>query len=154
MKTISENPNIFKITCLIDIGTFERLLVDHPNPLFYTSVFAGLRHGFWPWPDKINEYPDSHDNSHQPPKSDVENDFLIAQVKPKEAAGRLSASFSPDLLPGMYSLSVHAVPKPNSEKLHIVVDHSSEKYLLNSMIDPKDIAGIKLDGVASLGVLL
>jgi hypothetical protein len=36
----------------------------------------------------------------------------------------------------------------------MVVDHSSEKYSLNSMIDPKDIAGVKLDGVASLGVSL
>jgi hypothetical protein len=33
----------------------------------------------------------------------------------------------------------------------MVVHHSSGKYSLNSMIDPKDIAGVKLDGINSLG---
>jgi hypothetical protein len=51
----------------------------------------------------------------------------------------------------MYSPLVHAVPKPASEKLCMVVDHSAGKYSLNSMIDPKDIAGIKLNGIDSLG---
>jgi hypothetical protein len=64
------------------------------------------------------------------------------------------ASFGPDLVLDMYSPLVQTVPEPNSEKLHMVVNHSSGKYLLNSMIDLKDIAGVKLDGIASLGVSL
>ena len=62
--------------------------------------------------------------------------------------------FGPDLLPGMYSPPVHTIPKPSSEKLGMVVDHSAEKYSLNSMINPKDIAGVKLDGINSLGISL
>jgi hypothetical protein len=36
----------------------------------------------------------------------------------------------------------------------MVVDHSAGVYSLNSMIDPKDIAGVKLDGIVSLGTSL
>ena len=54
----------------------------------------------------------------------------------------------------MYSPLVHTIPKPSSEKLRMVFDHSAGKYFLNSMIDPKDIAGIKLDGIKSLGASL
>ena len=36
----------------------------------------------------------------------------------------------------------------------MVVNHSTGKYSLNSMIDPKDITGIKLYGIHSLGVSL
>ena len=154
MKTISENPDLFKITCLIDVDIFESLLVDHPKPLFCRSVFACLREGFWPWPDKPDEYPETHDNSYRPPKTDKERDFLLSQVKSEQEAGRLSPPFGPDLLPGMYSPPVHAVPKPASENLRMVVDHSAGKYSLNSMIDSKDIAGVKLDGINSFGASL
>ena len=58
------------------------------------------------------------------------------------------------MLPGMYSPPVHTIPKPSSKKLHMVVDHSAGKYLLNSMIDPKDIMGIKLHGIHTLRVSL
>jgi hypothetical protein len=36
----------------------------------------------------------------------------------------------------------------------MVVDHSSSKYSLNSMIDSKDIAGVKLDGINLFGTSL
>ena len=54
----------------------------------------------------------------------------------------------------MYSPLAHTIPKPSSEKLHMVVDHSTGKYSLNSMIDPKDIAGVKLNSIKSLGASL
>lgn len=34
MKIISDNPDLFKITCLIHVDILEKLLVNHPNPLF------------------------------------------------------------------------------------------------------------------------
>ena len=68
--------------------------------------------------------------------------------------GRLSTPFGPDLLPGMYSPPIHSIPIPSSEKLRMVIDHSAGKYSLNSMIDPKDIAGVKLDNIHSLGISL
>ena len=107
LKTISENPHLFKITCLIHVDALERLLTDHPNPLFCQSVLTGLREGFWPWPDKPDEYPETHNNSHRPPKTEEERQFLINQVLSEQRADRLSPPFGPDLLPGMYSPPVH-----------------------------------------------
>jgi hypothetical protein len=95
-----------------------------------------------------------HDNSCCPPKTNEDHIFLAHQVLFEQKAGRLSAPFGPDLLPGMYSPPVHTILKPSSEKLHMVIDHSAGKYSLNSMINPKDIAGVKLDGIHSLGVSL
>ena len=154
LKTISENPDLFKITCLIHVNIFERLLLHHPNPLFCQSVLTGLRDGFWPWPDKPEEYPVTHDNSHRPLKTDERCAFLSHQVLSEQKAGRLSVPFRPDLLPGMYSPPVHTIPKPSSEKLCMVVDHSAGKYSLNSMINPKDISGVKLNRIHSLGISL
>jgi hypothetical protein len=154
LKTISDNPDLFKITCLIHVDVLDGLLADHPKPLFCQSVLTGLCEGFWPWPDKPDEYPETHDNSHCPPKTDQDQIFLAHQVLSEQKAGRLSAPFGPDLLPWMYSPPMHTVPKPSSEKLHMVIDHSTGKYSLNSMITPKDIAGIKLGGMNSLSVSL
>ena len=155
LKTISKNPDLFKITCLIHVNIFERHLLDHPNPLFCQSVITGLHDGFWPWPDKPEEYPVTHDNSHCPPKNDEERIFLVHQVLSEQKAGRLHiCTIQPDLLPSMYSPPVHTIPKPSSEKLHMVVNYSTGKYSLNSMIDPKDITGIKLYGIHSLRVSL
>ena len=89
LKTISENPDLFKITCLIHVDVFESLLIDHPNPLFCQSVFTGLREGFWPWPDKPENYPETHDNSCRPPKTDEDRIFLAHQVLSEQKAGRL-----------------------------------------------------------------
>ena len=154
LKTISQNPNLFKITCLIHVDIFEAILIDHPNPLFCQSVFTGLWEGFWPWLDKPEDYPETHNNSRRPPKTEEDHIFLAHQVLSEQKADRLSAPFRPDLLPGMYSPPVHTIPKPSSEKLCMVVDHSAGKYSLNSMINPKDIVGVKLDGIHSLRVSL
>jgi hypothetical protein len=118
----------------------EQLLTDHPNLLFCQSVLTGLHEGFWPWPNKPDEYPETHDNSHRPPKTDEEEEFLINQVLSEQKAGRLSPTFGPDLLPGMYSPPIHTIPKPSSENLCMVIDHIARRYSLNSMINPKDIA--------------
>jgi hypothetical protein len=49
---------------------------------------------------------------------------------------------------------MHTVPKPNSDKLRLVVDHTAGEYSLNSMIDRDAIKGTKLDGLHSLGASL
>ena len=43
--------------------------------------------------------------------------FLMEQVEMEIAAGHFSRSFGMDLLLGMYSSLVHAVPKPDSDML-------------------------------------
>jgi hypothetical protein len=45
-KTICENPDIFEITCNINIKKFSKLLEDHPNQPFIQSVLVGLHEGF------------------------------------------------------------------------------------------------------------
>ena len=56
-----------------------------------------------------------------------------------------------DLLPGMYSMPVHVVPKvAGSDKLRLIVDHSTSSYSLNSMIMRDDIAGAHLDTIKDL----
>lgn len=63
----------------------------------------------------------------------------------------VSSSPKLPILLGMYSLPVHAFPKPESETMWLIVDHFSGKFSPNSMINYKDIAGVQLDGIHSLG---
>ena len=55
----------------------------------------------------------------------------------------------------MYSMPVHVVPKvAGSDKLHLIVDHSTSSYSLNSMIMRDDIAGAHLDTIKDLANLI
>jgi hypothetical protein len=58
------------------------------------------------------------------------------------------------LLPGIYSMPIHAVPKPHSTNLCLVTNHSAGNYSLNSMIKQEDIAGFPLDNMTHLGKML
>jgi hypothetical protein len=40
-KMIRDNPDLFKITCNINIDKFAELLEDHPNQPFVQSVLVG-----------------------------------------------------------------------------------------------------------------
>ncbi|KIK82337.1 hypothetical protein PAXRUDRAFT_153928, partial [Paxillus rubicundulus Ve08.2h10] len=152
LLTLSSHPHLFNIICPINVDRFEQLLADHPNCPFVASVCNSLRTGFWPWADTSqDELPLSCDYSYRPPKCDDEAVFIRQQVSEEVALGCFSAPFGPDLLPGMYSIPVHAVPKPHSTKLRLIVDHSAGTHSLNSMIDRDLIAGIKMDGIQSLG---
>jgi len=149
-KTIHEHPNLFKITCNINIEKFNELLIDHPNQPFVQSVIAGLRDGFWPWAEPQDDYPLTHNEPQHPPRNDRERDFLLSQRRKEIKADRFSEPFD-TLLPGMNVVPVHVVPKPPDDKLRLVVDHSAGPYSINSMIDRQSIAGVKLDGIKSLG---
>jgi hypothetical protein len=128
--TIDKNPDLFRIVTPIDVDQFERLLETHPNRMFVESVCTSLRKGFWPWASTQRaEYPVTWDYSHRPPKNEREAIFLREQRDTEIAAGRYSEGFGSDLLQGMYSTPVHAVPKPRSEKLRLVNDHSARPFL-------------------------
>ena len=49
IKTIEENPHLFKIVTPINVDRLELLLASHPNRSFVFSLCHGFRHGFWPW---------------------------------------------------------------------------------------------------------
>ncbi|KAJ7044839.1 hypothetical protein C8F04DRAFT_1207029 [Mycena alexandri] len=152
MKTLRENQHLFKIVSPVNVEVFESLLVDHPNQPFVRSIIVGLREGFWPWADtQPGVYPDTYDLGDCPLKTEKKRQFVRDQRDAEIAAGRFSPSFGPDLLPGMYSMPIHAVPKPQSEKLRLVVNHKAGEFSLNSMIPREAIAGARLDTLKNLG---
>ena len=154
-KTIRENPDLFKIVTPINVDIFESYLSDHPNQPFVRSVCQGLREGFWPWADTLKEgYPATHDESQPTPSNPTRAAFLTSQLAIERSKDRFSRSFGRDLLPGMYSMPIYAVPKPNSTDLRLVTDQSYGRYSLNSMIDHDCVTGYPLDNLKHLGEML
>jgi hypothetical protein len=154
-ETIDHYPDLFVVDTPIRVDTFERLLIHHPNPLFVRSVVNGFRNGFWPWADtRVGEYPYTLDESFGDPKDQRELDFICGQRDKEISMGRFSESFGESLLPGMYSMPIHAVPKPHSTDLRLVTNHSAGEFSLNSMIRREDITGFPLDNMTHLGEML
>ena len=92
--------------------------MNHPNPKFVTSVCTGLREGFWPWADTLAAgFPATHDESRPMPTDERKSSFIREQCLKERHKGYHSESFGTDLLPGMYSMPIHAVPKPHSDDL-------------------------------------
>ena len=119
----------------VNIKHFKFLLQSHPNQQFIQSVCKGLCEGFWPWADTLKpEYSTTHNASLPTLKEQSEASFLRSQIDIELSKERFSPPFGTDLLPGMYSMPIHAVPKPHSTDLHMVADHSAGQFSLNSMI--------------------
>jgi hypothetical protein len=78
-------------------------------------------------------------------KTDRERDFLEARSKEEEIMGHHSPAFGPDLLPGMYSTPVLAVPKPHSEKPRLCSHMSAGEFSQNNMTDRSETKGARLD---------
>jgi hypothetical protein len=151
LSTIASRPDLFKIVTPINVDIFESYLATHPNPLFVRSVCRGLREGFWPWADTSDpELPTTWDNSKRPLRDLAHQIFIEAQRDEEISLGQFSSAFGPDLLPGMYSMPVGVVPKPHTEKLRMVFDHSAEPHSLNSMI-AKHERSLHLDTLTDLG---
>ncbi|KIM64555.1 hypothetical protein SCLCIDRAFT_62363, partial [Scleroderma citrinum Foug A] len=155
LRTIADHPDLFQVVTPIDVGCFEALLSSHPNCPFVDSVCHGLREGFWPFAHThYPAWPLTWDNSFQPLKLEDESNFVRTQVTKEIEKGCFSPSFGSELLPGMYSMPVHAVPKPGAKKFHLVTDHSVGQYALNNMISHTDVLGVTLDNVYDLGQAL
>ena len=151
-KTIADNPSLFKIITPINIDKFEQLLSNHPNQPFVASVCQGLRTGFWPAADtQIGVYPDTHDEHTGTPSNDRCAEFLRQQRDDEIAKGRFSHSFGSDLLPGMYCMPIHAVPKLGSTDLRLVTDQSAGPFSLNSMVQHDLVPKYPLDNMHHLG---
>ena len=113
-KTIADNPSLFQVQTPIKVDVFESLLKDYPNPPFVKSVCAGLPEGFWPWADTSSGgFPLTHDES-CPMSDDIKQaSFIQDQCLKERHKGFFSKSFGTELLPGMYSMPIYAVPKPS-----------------------------------------
>lgn len=151
-STIAQNPHLFNVSTPINIDRFEELLVTHPNQPFVRSVVAGLREGFWPCADTMRPgYPTTHDAHLSTTKNPAEAKFLEEQFEIEVQKERFSQPFGPDLLPGMYSMPVHAVPKDKGSTFRMVTDHSAGPYSLNSMIDKDTVPPSPLDNMRHIG---
>ncbi|PPQ75692.1 hypothetical protein CVT24_002535 [Panaeolus cyanescens] len=149
IETISSHPELFRITTPIKPAALEAYLVNHPNRDFVASIIDGLTNGFWPWADTTFTI--------LPYKLDVKEylqdpDHLLFANQQREVEieeGRFSPSFD-ELLPGMLAVPVHVVPKPHPNKLRLVVNHSSEPFVRNALIDKVHVS-VPLDTVQDLG---
>jgi hypothetical protein len=154
-KTIADNPNLFLVSTPINVDVFETLLKDHPNPAFVKSVCTGLREGFWPWADTLSGgFPISHDETRPESSNPDHAAFIRDQCLKERRKGHFSEPFGTNLLPGMYSMPIHAVPKPHSSDLRLINDHSAGLFSLNSMIDHTKVTGFPLDNMRHVGEML
>ncbi|KAF9065942.1 hypothetical protein BDP27DRAFT_1424333 [Rhodocollybia butyracea] len=110
-------------------------------------IVNGLTNGFWPWAKTNYDsgYPTTWDSSFVPPASEPEQVFLNNQRDIKIQKGQFSPTFGPDLLPGMYSNPILAIPKPNSPDLCLVSHQRAGQYCQNSMIDQTQTKGPRMD---------
>jgi hypothetical protein len=144
-NTISANPHLFNVLTPINIDKFESLLKNHPT--FVRSVVAGLREGFWPCADtNLPRYPTTH-NAHITTSNTDKAAFLATQIDEEILKGRFSEPFGPDLLPGTYSMPIHAVPKDGGSTFRTVNNHSVEPFSLNNIIDKEHISPSPLDNI-------
>ncbi|KZT10481.1 uncharacterized protein LAESUDRAFT_734877 [Laetiporus sulphureus 93-53] len=82
-----------------NVDKLERILFDHPNPLFVQSIMHGLRHGFWP-PDD-GEWKVEMEEVFKNYLADSPDIDAIRAFQDKElSAGRWSSELS-QLLPDM-----------------------------------------------------
>jgi hypothetical protein len=154
-KTISDNEHLFRIVTPINIDRLAALLVNHPNPPFVTSVLRGLREGFWPWADTQHEiYPVTKDYFKPREYEEHIKQFLREQRDEEIRLNRFSESFGPDLLPGMYAMPIHVIPKPCTVNFRLITNLSAGDFAPNTMIEKSNVSNLPLDTISDLGAAL
>jgi hypothetical protein len=154
-QTVNERPDLFRVVSPIRVGVLDRLLKNHPNRKFVSSVLDGLREGFWPWATTVKEgYPLTHDKTKSIHLTTEKELFLKTQLDHEQGLDRISGEIEGGLLPGMYCMPSYVVPKPHSSGWRLVNDSSAGPFSLNSMVDHRLITGYPLDSLASFGELL
>ncbi|KAG8961706.1 hypothetical protein FRC05_005827 [Tulasnella sp. 425] len=153
IQTIRSYPHLFQIVTSINVDQLESYLQNHPNHPLVESIVSGFRDRFWPFTEtEGRDIPVIVDMPNQP-FSDEQMEFVRMQRDEEVALGRYSSAFGPDLLPGMQTSPLGVVPKPHSNKLHLVVDQSAGEYALNPYIAKSD-ATIRLDNLKDFGQCL
>lgn len=148
-KTVRENPHLFKIVTPINVDVFESLLDSHPNRPLVDSVCYGLRNGFWPFAEpELGVFPETLEMSNGLLNHEATH-YILDYIAEEVAEERYSESFGAHLLPGMYAMPVYAIPKPQSNKLRLINNHSAGTFSLNAMID-KEKVGMRPDNIQDL----
>ncbi|EGG08735.1 uncharacterized protein MELLADRAFT_84240 [Melampsora larici-populina 98AG31] len=141
---IKQRPDIFKITCPINIKNFSLLLKNHPNRPFVDSIVLGLSEGFWPLSAKPSDDITYHKNHVSGPEAEK----TLQQARDKELkAGRYSPPFY-TLLPGMKVSPLCLATNPNSGKVRTCTNMSFGRPSPNDLINKEKIK-IDLDSIAS-----
>lgn len=150
-STIHAHPDLFAIVTPVNVDVFESMLEGHPNRALVDSVVVGLREGFWPFADADGmDLPSSWDEEGSPLSREAEA-FVENYAQEEERAGRYSAPFGPQLLGNsMYCMPLFAIPKPNTDIMRVINNHSAGNFSLNSMI-AKACVGMRQDNVQDLG---
>lgn len=143
---INVYPQRFKIVTPINVDLFEQLLKPHPNRPFVESVIKGLREGFWPYAKDESGSEGVVLPNHPSVARDM--DTLRAARDHELEMGRFSDAFN-KLLPGMKTSPLGLVPKPHSDKLRLITDHSAGDNSLNSMINREDVS-VRYDNLRDL----
>ena len=148
---LSTYPHLFAVVTPILVDHLEALLSEHPNQPFTQSVFHGLCDGFWAWAvtNGIN-HPITIDNSVRPLPDPMHITFVCKQRDMEIALDCFSRTFGPPLLPHMTTILLGIVLKPHSDKLWLVIDHSTGDFLPNSYITRAHVC-IPLDNLHDLG---
>lgn len=149
-RTITSHPELFDVVTPVDVDRFEAALRTHPNRPLVESVVSGLREGFWPFADFEGlTFPVTWDEVSRQELTPEALEFIQQHAADEERLGRYSAVFGADLLPGMYSMPLYAVPKAETGKLRLVNDHSAGDFALNTGIDKEDV-GMRQDNIQDL----
>lgn len=72
------------------------------------------------------------------------------RTKGQGSGGRFSAGFSGNILPGMYSMPIFVIPKPEPNTFHLVTHQSFGEFSLNAMT-PSHEHAFPMDNLARLG---
>ena len=149
-NTIRQHPELFKIVTPLKADKLEGLLQSHPNRELIDSLVHGIRDGFWPYADTVSLEGQGGVVKHSHLFDATTLDFLRTQRDVEMSLGRYSQSFGRKLLPGMICQPIFAVPKPGTQNLRLINDHSAGDKSLNSLI-PTEGGFVKLDTLLDLG---
>jgi len=152
LTTLNSHPHLFKIVTPIKVDRFEQLLEAHLNKPLVRSVCKGLREGFWPFAKFDRSAPKTWDNSSRVINDDI-LEFTLKQHDDQISAECFSPAFGPDLLPGIYSMTIGVILKPHSTDSQIVTDHSAGEFALNNYISKVD-SSIWLDSLQDFSMSL
>jgi len=147
-----ENEHLFSIVTPINIDRLASLWI---NPPFVSSVLRGLREGFWPWADTQHDvYPTTKDYFKPREYEDNIRCFLREQRDVEISLNRFSKSFGPDLLPGMYAMLIHVIPKPSTVNFQLITNLSAGDFAPNTMVDKSTVTNLPLNTISELGAAL
>ena len=149
-STIQQRADLFKIVTPVKSRALRLVTSVHPNKALVESLCAGFESGFWPYADTLST--DSEEHKRTGRLSDDVLEFLRTQRDAEIQVERYSEAF-PNLLPGMTTQPIFAVPKKGTSKLRLINDHSAGNKSLNSLI-PMEGGFMQLDTLQDLGTLI